>query len=44
MQAATFLGPEQHFLEAWDPPLSKAEKLHQRNRQHAIDFLEEDDK
>ena len=42
MQAATFLGPEQHFLEAWDPPLSKSEKLHQRNRQHAIDFLERD--
>ncbi len=44
MQAATFLGPEQHFLEAWNPPLSKSERLHQRNRQHAIDFLERDDK
>ena len=44
MQAATFLGPEQHFLEAWDPPPSKAERLYQRNLQHGINFLERDEK
>ena len=44
MQAATFLGPEQHFLEPWNPPPGKSEALEQRNRQHAIDFLEKDDK
>ena len=25
MQAATFFGPERHYLEAWPPPLSKME-------------------
>ena len=40
MQAATFLGPELHFLEPWDPRPSKSEALEQRNRQHAIDFIE----
>ena len=42
MQAATFLGPEQHFLEAWDPPLSKSERIHQHNLQVAADFLNRD--
>ena len=42
MQAATFLGPERHYLEAWDPPLSKADALYQRNRQAAADWLESD--
>ena len=40
MQAATFLGPGKHFLEPWDPPPSKSEALEQRNRRHAIDFIE----
>ena len=41
MQAATFLGPERHYLEVWDSPLSKSETLEQRNRQHAADFVED---
>ena len=41
MQAATFLGPEQYFLEPWTPPASKSEALEERNRQHAVDFIEE---
>ena len=40
MQAATFLGPEKHFLEPWDSPPSKSEALEERNRQAAKDFLE----
>ena len=44
MQAATFLGPDTPFLDTWEPPLSKADALADRNRQHAIDFLERDDK
>ena len=44
MQAATFLGPGKHFLEPWNPPPGKSEALEQRNRQHAIDFLERNDK
>ena len=44
MQAATFLGPEQHYLEPWASPPSKSETLELKNRQHAVDFLERDDK
>ena len=44
MQAATFLGPEQHFLQPWSPPANKSEVLEQRNRQHAVDFLERDNR
>lgn len=40
MQAASFLGPEHHFLQPWDPPLSKAEALEQHNIQVGKDFLE----
>ena len=43
MQAATFLGPEKHFLEPWAPPPSKAEALQERNRNHGIDFIEGND-
>ena len=42
MQAATFLGPEKHFLEPWDSPPSKSEAREQRNREAAKDFLERD--
>ena len=42
MQAATFLGPEQHYLEAWDAPLSKTAAVDEHNRQAAKDFLERD--
>ena len=38
MQAATFLGPEHHFLEAWAPPASKAEAVYERNAQRAKEF------
>ena len=44
MQAATFLGPERHYLEPWDSPPSKSAALEERNRQHAADFLDRDDK
>ena len=27
MQAATFLGPDRHFLNEWDLPASKADAL-----------------
>ena len=40
MQAATFLGPERHYLEPWTRPLSKAEALLDCNRRHGIDFIE----
>ena len=40
MQAATFLGPERHYLEPWTRPLSKAEAILDCNRRHGIDFIE----
>ena len=43
MQAATFLGPEQHFMEPWDLPPSKSEALERRNHQHAVDFIKDRD-
>ena len=41
MQAATFLGPDRHFLEAWNSPPSKADALADRNRQHAAECLDQ---
>ena len=43
MQAATFLGPEQHFTEPWNMPPSKSEALERRNHQHAVDFIKDRD-
>jgi len=31
MQAATFCGPEKHYLELWKPPASKSERLQDKN-------------
>lgn len=31
MQAATFFGPDKHFLEPWTPPASKAQKTQDEN-------------
>ncbi len=42
MQAATFQGPDTPFLDTWDPPLSKSERIHQHNLQAAADFLADD--
>ena len=43
MHAATFLGPDEHYLEPWTPPATKAEALAASNRQAAVDFLERND-
>ena len=40
MQAATFLGPEEHYLAAWTPPFSKAESVNARNAKAAQEFLD----
>jgi len=41
MQAATFCGPDKHFLEAWDAPKSKSERKQDRNIEAAMQFLGE---
>ena len=38
MQAATFLGPELHFLELWEPPASKASGVYDRNAQRVEEY------
>ena len=40
MQAATFCGPEKHFLEPWEPPATKSELLQNRNIGAANEWLE----
>lgn len=38
-QASTFLGPDKHFLERWDPPPSKAERRLAGNISAAEEFM-----
>jgi len=40
-QAATFCGPEKHFLEPWDPPPTKSELLQDKNIDAAHEWLGE---
>ena len=40
LQAATFCGPEKHYLEPWEPPRTKSERLQDKNIDAAQDFLE----
>ena len=40
MQAATFCGPELHFLEPWKPPPKKSEIQRDKNVDAALEFLE----
>lgn len=42
MQAATFCGPEKHFLEPWSIPKTKSERRQDRNVDAAMEFLNED--
>jgi len=39
-QAATFCGPEKHFLEPWDPPLKKSDIQRDKNIGAGQEFLE----
>lgn len=39
MQAATFFGPEKHYLEPWDIPATKSERIQDKNIAAAMDFL-----
>ena len=39
MQAATFCGPEKHFLESWIPPASKSELRQDKNIDAGNDWL-----
>ena len=39
MQAATFCGPDKRFLEAWEPPPSKAQVRQDENVQAGLDWL-----
>ncbi len=41
LQAATFCGPEKHYLELWKPPASKSERLQDQNIGAAHERLEE---
>ncbi len=41
MQAATFCGPDKHFLEPWQPPATKSERLQDQNIGAAHEWLEE---
>ena len=40
MQAATFCGPEKHFLEPWEPPATKSELRQDKNIDAAHEWLE----
>ena len=40
MQAATFCGPELHFLEPWKPPPKKSEIQRDKNVDAGLEFLE----
>lgn len=41
MQAATFCGPDKHFLEDWQPPATKSERRQDKNIEAALQFLED---
>jgi len=41
LQAATFCGPEKHYLEPWEPPRTKSERLQDKNIDAGRDFLQE---
>ncbi len=41
MQAATFCGPDKHYLEPWQPPATKSERLQDKNIDAGRDFLQE---
>ncbi len=41
MQAATFCGPDKHFLELWQPPATKSERLQDQNIDAAHEWLGE---
>jgi hypothetical protein len=41
MQAATFCGPDKHYLELWQPPATKSERLQDQNIGAAHEWLEE---
>ena len=40
MQAATFCGPEKHFLEPWEPPPKKSARQRDKNVDAGLKFLE----
>ncbi len=40
LQAATFCGPEKHFLEPWEPPPKKSEAQRDKNVDAGLKFLE----
>lgn len=40
-QAATFVGPERHFLEPWTPPPTKAQRQQDRNIDAAQEWLDQ---
>ncbi len=40
MQAATFCGPDKHYLEPWQPPATKSERLQDQNIGAAHEWLE----
>ncbi len=39
MQAATFCGPEKHFLESWKPPATKSELRQDKNISEGQEWL-----
>ena len=39
LQAATFCGPEKHYLEPWQPPRTKGERLQDKNINAGQAFL-----
>ncbi len=41
LQAATFCGPDKHYLEPWEPPRTKSERLQDKNIDAGRDFLQE---
>lgn len=43
MMAATFFGPDEHFTQPWDPPLSAAQSRSERNLSAVQQAMEEDD-
>ncbi len=41
LQAATFCGPDKHYLELWKPPATKSERLQDKNIDAGRGFLQE---
>ncbi len=39
MQAATFCGPDKHYLEPWQPPATKSERRQGKNIEEAQEWL-----